>query len=106
MGHPAEGQQRVRDVLAVYKRPRDPDIPLVCLDETSQQLTAEMRAPIQMKERRPARFDYEYERNGTANIFMMFVAKKSIRTSNLTSSDLSEATNCSADSRQPSAQLR
>ena len=72
MGHPAEGQQRVREVLAVYTRPRDPDIPLVCLDETSKQFTAEMRAPIRMKEGRPARFDYEYERNGTANLFMMF----------------------------------
>src|SRR5438093_10507044 len=53
-------------------RPRDPNIPLVCLDETSKQLIAEPRAPIQMKEGRPARFDYEYERNGTANLFMMF----------------------------------
>ena len=62
----------MEDVLAVYTRPRDPNIPLVCLDETSKQLIAEPRAPIQMKEGRPARFDYEYERNGTANLFMMF----------------------------------
>ena len=62
----------MEDVLAVYTRPRDPDIPLVCLDETSKQLIAETRAPIPMKEGRPARFDYEYERNGTANLFMMF----------------------------------
>ena len=62
----------MEDVLAVYTRPRDPDIPLVCLDETSKQLIAETRAPIQMKEGRPARFDYEYQRNGTANLFMMF----------------------------------
>src|ERR1019366_4370302 len=60
------------DVLAVYTRPRDPDIPLVCLDETSKQLIAETRSPIQMKEGRPARFDYEYERNGTANLCMLF----------------------------------
>jgi hypothetical protein len=62
----------MEDVLAVYTRPHDPNIPLVCLDETSKQLIAETRAPIQMKEGRPARFDYEYERNGTANLFMMF----------------------------------
>ena len=62
----------MEDVLAVYTRPRDPDIPLVCLDETSKQLIAETRAPIKMKEGRPVRFDYEYERNGTANLFMMF----------------------------------
>ena len=62
----------MEDVLAVYTRPRDPDIPLVCLDETSKQLIAETRAPIKMKAGQPARFDYEYERNGTANLFMMF----------------------------------
>jgi hypothetical protein len=62
----------MEDVLAVYTRPRDPDRPLVCLDETSKQLLAETRMPIPMKAGRPARFDYEYERNGTANLFMMF----------------------------------
>jgi hypothetical protein len=59
-------------VLAVYTRPHDPDRPLVCLDETSKQLTSETRLPIPMKPGRPARCDYEYERNGTANLFMMF----------------------------------
>ena len=59
-------------MLAVYTRPRDPDRPLVCLDETSKQLIAETRVPIPMKPRRPARFHDEYARNGTANLFMMF----------------------------------
>src|SRR5271166_3418589 len=62
----------MEDVLAIYTRPRDPDRPLVCLDETSKQLTAETRLPIPMKPGRPARCDYEYERNGVANLFMMF----------------------------------
>src|ERR1700678_3846758 len=62
----------MEDVLAVYTRPRDPDRPLVCLDESSKQLLAETRVPIPMKPGRPARFDHEYERNGTANLFMMF----------------------------------
>jgi hypothetical protein len=62
----------MEDVLAVYTRPRDPDYPLVCLDETSKQFLAETRVPIPMKPGRPARCDYEYERNGTANLFMMF----------------------------------
>ena len=53
----------MEDVLAVYTRPRDPDYPLVCLDETSKQLLAETRVPIPMKPGRPARCDYEYERN-------------------------------------------
>ena len=53
----------MEDVLAVYTRPRDADHPLVCLDETSKQLLAETRLPIPMKPGRPARCDYEYERN-------------------------------------------
>lgn len=62
----------MEDVLAVYTRPRDPDHPLVCLDETSKQLIIETRRPQPMKPGQPARVDYEYERNGTANLFMLF----------------------------------
>jgi len=62
----------MEDVLAVYTRPRDPDRPVVCLDETSKQLIAETRAPVAMQPGRPARIDYEYTRNGAANMFMMF----------------------------------
>jgi DDE superfamily endonuclease len=46
----------MEDVLAVYMRPRDPDCPLVCLDETSKQLLAETRVPIPMKAGRPGPF--------------------------------------------------
>jgi DDE superfamily endonuclease len=62
----------MEDVLEVYTRPRDRDYPLVCLDEASKQLIAETRLAIPMKPGRPARCDYEYERHGTANLFMMF----------------------------------
>lgn len=62
----------MEDVLAVYTRPHEPDRPLVCLDETSKQLVAETRTPIASKPGRPARFDYEYKRNGVANLFMLF----------------------------------
>src|SRR5664279_4281043 len=62
----------MEDILAVYKRPRDGDRPLVCLDEASKQLLADTRMPIPMKPGQPERRDYEYERNGTANLFMMF----------------------------------
>jgi hypothetical protein len=62
----------MEDVLEVYTRPHDPDRPLVCLDETSKQLIAETRTPVPMEKGQPARVDYEYERNGTANLFMMF----------------------------------
>jgi len=62
----------MEDILAVYKRPRDEDCPLVCLDEASKQLLADTRPPIPMKPGQPERRDYEYKRHGTANLFMMF----------------------------------
>jgi hypothetical protein len=62
----------MEDVLDVYHRPPDPDRPLVCLDESSKQLVAETRTPLPMEPGQPARHDYEYERNGTANLFMLF----------------------------------
>ncbi|MGE0226641.1 MAG: hypothetical protein AB7S57_25455, partial [Acetobacteraceae bacterium] len=62
----------MEDVLEVYKRPHDPDCPVVCLDETSKQLIKETRVPIPPRPGQPARHDYEYERNGTANLFMLF----------------------------------
>jgi len=62
----------MEDILEVYQRPRDPDSPLVCLDETSKQLIVETREPIPAKPGRPKREDYEYERNGVANLFMLF----------------------------------
>ena len=62
----------MEDVLEVYTRPHDPARPLVCLDETSKQLVAETRTPLPVQPGRPARYDYEYERNGTASLFMLF----------------------------------
>ena len=62
----------MEDVLEVYQRPHDPAHPVVCLDETSKQIIAETRLPIPAKPGHPARHDYEYERNGTANLFMLF----------------------------------
>jgi len=62
----------MEDVLEVYQRPRDPGRPVVCLDETSKQLIIETRTPIPASPGKPERHDYEYERNGVANLFMMF----------------------------------
>jgi len=62
----------MEDVIEVYHRPHDPDRPVVCVDETSKQLIAETRVPIPAKPGHPRRIDYEYKRNGTANLFMMF----------------------------------
>jgi hypothetical protein len=62
----------MEDVIEVYHRPHDPDRPVVCVDETSKQLIIETRTPIPAKPGQPRRLDYEYKRNGTANLFMMF----------------------------------
>jgi len=61
----------MEDVLEVYTRPYAPTRPQVCLDEMPEQLLADVRAPIPMEAGQPARQDYEYERRGTANLFMV-----------------------------------
>jgi hypothetical protein len=62
----------MEDVLDVYKRPYDPKRPNVCLDETSKQLIGEARIPVLACPGQPVRYDYEYKRNGVANLFMIF----------------------------------
>src|SRR4051794_41639614 len=62
----------MEDVLDVYKRPYDAQQPVVCLDEASKQLVAEVNAPLPPEPGQPERADYEYERRGTANVFMVF----------------------------------
>lgn len=69
----------MEDVLEVYQRPHDPERPLVCLDETSKQLIIETRPSIPAKPGQKARQDYEYERNGTANLFMLFAPLEGFR---------------------------
>jgi hypothetical protein len=60
----------MEDVLDLYQQPYDPRRPVVCMDETSKQLVAEMRKPLAVKAGRPRRVDYEYERRGTADVFV------------------------------------
>jgi hypothetical protein len=62
----------MEDVLEVYQRPRDVARPVICLDEATKQLIAETRLAIVARPGCPARHDYEYKRNGTANMFMLF----------------------------------
>ncbi len=62
----------MEDVLEVYHRPHDPDRPVVCLDETSKQLIAETRVPIPASQAIPNAMIMSTQRNGTANLFMMF----------------------------------
>ena len=68
--HNGEYVARMEDVLGVYARPRDVAAPVVCMDEMPVQLLKETRVPIPAERGHPRRVDYEYERNGTANIFM------------------------------------
>ncbi len=68
----AEFVAAMEDVLEVYQRPYDPKRPVVCLDEQSKQLVKQVTPPLPMKPGQVAKEDYEYERNGTANLFMLF----------------------------------
>lgn len=69
--HDAEFVCAMEDVLDVYHRPFDAARPLVCLDEASKQLIGETVQPLPPEPGQPERFDYEYVRNGTANLFMI-----------------------------------
>ena len=68
----AEFVFRMEAVLDLYQRPYDPRFPVVCMDETSKQLVSEVRPPIPLRPGQPQRHDYEYERNGVANLFLAF----------------------------------
>lgn len=60
----------MEDVLELYHEPYDPMRPVVCMDETSKQLVGETRTPITAAPGTPRRIDYEYERHGTADVFL------------------------------------
>lgn len=68
----AEYLARMEDILHLYKLPLDEKRPVVCFDEMPVQLLGEVVAPLPMKKDQPARFDYEYERCGTAVVLMAF----------------------------------
>jgi len=68
--HDGEYVARMEDVLEVYQRPYDRNAPVICMDEKSVQLLKETRPSLPASPGRAERLDYEYERNGTANIFM------------------------------------
>lgn len=98
---------QMEEVLDACTRPRDPARPLVCLDETSKQLIAETRAPVAPAPGRPARSDYEYTRNGVANIFMLFAPLEGWReakvTQRRTARDYAEVLKDLADIHFPAA---
>src|SRR5262249_12523935 len=74
----------MEDVLEVYHRPYDPRRPVVCMDESSKQLIAEARQPLPAKPGMIAKQDCEYERRGTANIFLAVEPLAGQRTAQIT----------------------
>ena len=80
----AEFVARMEDVLELYAEEPDEVRPVVCFDETPRQLIGESRVPVAPKPGRPARFDYEYVRNGTANVFMFVDAHRTWRCAKVT----------------------
>lgn len=62
----------MEDVLEIYKLPYDTNRPLICMDEMPKQLLADKQEPIPCQSGIPARQDYEYKRNGVADLFMVF----------------------------------
>ena len=66
----ASSSRDMEEVLETYEKAYDPDSPVVCMDEQPVQLIGETRVPIPATKEHPERVDYEYERKGTASIFM------------------------------------
>src|SRR5450759_1311777 len=97
----------MEDVLEVYPRPDDPQYPLVCMDETSKQLLADTREPIPAEPGQPQRVDYEYKREGVADLFMFFeplTGKRMVKvTDQRTRKDWALAMRDRADGRYPLA---
>jgi DDE superfamily endonuclease len=62
----------MEDVLDLYAEPSDPQYPVVCFDESPSQLVSEVRQPLPVHPGQPARYDYEYRREGACNLFMFF----------------------------------
>jgi hypothetical protein len=74
----------MEDVLEVYSRPYDPNRPVVCMDEMNKQCILEVRAAIPLSQGKSQRYDSEYERNGSINIFVAVEPLKGIRITEVT----------------------
>jgi hypothetical protein len=69
----------MEEILDIYQQPYDDNRPVICVDESSKQLTKEVRQSLPMRPGQVERYDSEYERNGTASIFMAFEPLQGIR---------------------------
>jgi transposase len=103
----AEFVARMEDVLALYAEPPDERRPVVCFDETPRQLIGEERVPVRAEPGKRRRFDYEYVRNGTANVFMFVDVNRPWRhakvTDQRTSIDFAECMRDLVDEHYPDA---
>jgi hypothetical protein len=79
-GHSGEFVAHMEDILELYQMPHDPQVSMVCMDEQPVQLIKETRQPLPAKHGTPERYDYEYERNGTATIFLFTEPLSGVRT--------------------------
>jgi len=79
-----EYRKRMYDVLDLYEEDYDPKRPIVCLDEKTKQLLIDKIMPIPMKPGCPEKYDYEYIRNGTVNIFVAVEFKAGKRLTQVT----------------------
>lgn len=99
----------MEDVLDVYTRPYDPNRPVVCMDETSKQLIGETRVPLPAQSGRLQRYDYEYERHGVSNLFLLFeplAARRQVTvTDRRTSQDWAELMRQLVDEHYPEAEV-
>jgi transposase len=98
---------RMEDVLDLYAEEADPKRPVVCFDESPTQLIGEVREPIPAEPGQPERYDCEYRRNGTANLFVFLDAHKSWRhvkvTDQRTAQDFAKCMRDLADIHYPHA---
>ena len=98
----------MEDVLAVYERPYDPKHPLVCVDEVNKTLHDTPHGTLPIEAGQPPRQDYEYERNGTANIFMavepLIGKRKTFVTDQRTNQDFAELLRYLSDDEYPDAE--
>ena len=104
----AEFVARMEDVLDLYGEAPDPKRPVVCFDESPIQLVSETRQPIPAAPGRTERYDYEYRRNGTANLFVFLDAHRSWRkvkvTERRTAEDFAQCMRDLADIHFPAAE--
>jgi transposase len=105
----AEFVYHMEDVLDVYKQPADPEHPVVCFDQTPVQLVSEKRVPLSMEPGKPERYDYEYHREGVANLFMFFAPFENWRhvkvTERRTKADWAECMRDLVDDLFPEAEI-